>query len=218
MTEQHAASGVPPTGDDPTPPAAAGPDSLEQYFRENQGRITEDALAERARAAGHTDAAIAAALESTRALPPAAGGRAVRAIIVSYGIVFAVLSLAMLANSSQSRGEFMPDGRGGIFILAISLGVAGLASLVWVASRRAFWSILSVPAFVAGLSALGSSPIWGLALIGGSIGVLWLMWRSDWRDVGTRADIGVLLLVPMLLLLGVGGICLASGLPLPPTR
>ena len=109
----------------------------------------------------------------------------------------------------------MPDAGGGIMLLAISLGVAFLASLVWIASRRAFWTIVALLLLPGALSALSSSPLWAIALLAGAGALIWAVWRPGARDVGTRADMAVLLVIPVLLLLGVAGTCLVSGLPLP---
>ena len=191
------------------------PGSLEDYFRENRDRVTQDVLTERARTAGHSDAAIEAAWAAAAAPPQPAGGRAIRAILIAYGATFALLSVGMLLNTRDMPGNLMQDPRGGIFVLGLSLGACFVASLVWMNSRRAFWSILSILTALGGLSGLGSSPIWGALLIAGAAAVLWLVWRPAWRDVGTRTDLAVLLVVPLLLLIGIAGTCLASGLPIP---
>jgi hypothetical protein len=218
MNAPEPPAGLRPTPDDTTPPSTAVTGALEQYFRENLGSTTETVLKEAARAAGHAQAAIDAAWNAANLQAPSVGGRATQAILAAYGATFALLSLGMLLNSSSSRGEFMPDGPAGILILAISLGVTFVASMLWIASRRAFWSIVALVAILAGFPSLGYSPVQGIAVVAGAVGILWVVWRRDWRDLGTRADIGVLLVVPILLLIGVAGICLASGLPFPSAR
>ena len=190
--------------------------TLEAYFAANRDTVTEDVLTAEAKAAGHTEEAIQQAWIAVKGgLPPPRGGRAARYVLMAYGITFGILSLLMLLFSSGNRGEFIPTGAGGIAVLAGALLACLVASAIWIGSRRAFWSIVALLAIPAVLSAISSSPIWAVALAVGIAALLWFEWRPGSRDVGPRADLSVLLVVPILLLLGVAGACLASGLPLP---
>lgn len=192
--------------------------SLEDYFRENRATLTEEVLTAKARQAGHSEEAIRSAWAAVGAQPPPAGGRAVRWIAIAYGITFGLLSLGMLLNSSQSRGLFMPDAGAGIAILAGSLVAVFVASLIWIASRRAFWTLAAVFVGLQALSYLSYGGVEAILLLAGSVAILWFLWRPGWREVGTRADLSVLLAMPILLLLGVAGTCVASGLPIPGGR
>jgi hypothetical protein len=146
-------------------------------------------------------------------MPP--NGRAVKAILAAYVITFAILSLGMLANAGKGFGSYMPDATGGIAILAVSLVVAFAASLFWVASRRLFAIGAAVILGLTGAGSLGSG-ITGLAMIALAVGIGVVAVRtSSAPGAPTTTTLGVLLVVPVLLLLVVGGICVASGLPIP---
>ena len=206
--------GSPPSAPGSGPPRRA---DLDAYVAANAGRFTDDALYTTLVGAGHSPEDVRSALARASTVGrqrPAP--RAVRTILVAYVAVFAVLSIGMLLNG-RSRGYLMPDAAGGIGILAGSLGVAFVASLVWVASRRLFAILVLVSIVAYGLAAVssgGSSPLVGLLVVlvfGG--GVVIMLRRKT--DGGGETDLGVLLVLPMLLLFGVAGICLASGLPIP---
>ena len=198
-----------------TPMAAGGAGGLDDYFRQNASSVTEDALTAQAKAAGHSDEAIQEAWARVRGeLVPSQGGRAVRNVFIAYIVTFGILSLLMLVFSSSNRGEFMPTGLGGAAILGAALGAAFVASLVWIASRRVFWllvTLLSIPAVLSSLSYSPGTIIW--ALVPGAITVA--LWRSSRRDPGTRTDLAILMSLPILLLIGVAGTCIVSGAPFP---
>jgi hypothetical protein len=201
-----------------TPPVD-GPtaEKLQAYVDANAGRFTDEALTAELLRAGYDPEAIRAALAHavSRGVGTAPTGRAVTTILAAYVVTFAILSLGMLVNAGRSLGEFMPDAAGGIAILGSSLGVAFLASLVWVASRRLFAIGAAVILGLAGVGAL-SSGIAGLVMLGIAIGIGVVALRTPApAAMRTPADLGLLLVVPVLLLLVVGGICVASGLPIP---
>jgi hypothetical protein len=188
--------------------------SLEAYVRDNRGAYTDEALYDALVRAGHPPEAARAALAA------ASGGdarpvapRAVATILGLYVGTFALLSVGMLLNG-RPRGYLMPDANSGILILAMSLAIAFGASLIWVASRRAFWIIVLLGiglSFVTpGFRGLGPF------LIAIPIGVLiWFVTRPKGFSLRAGTSLAVLLAVPVVLLLGVAGICLVSGLPLP---
>jgi len=197
---------------DPSDPA------MQAYIQANAGRFTDEALVEALIQAGHDPAAaraaVAAAAAGQTAPPPRS--RAVRSIVIAYVAVFAVLSLGMLANSGRTSGEFVPTGAGGIAILAASLGVAFLISMVWVASRRAFALGLAFIVGLAGLGALTAGGLYGALPLAIAIGIVFLVFRAGPAPARpSTTTVGVLLVIPLLLLLAVGGICVASGLPIP---
>lgn len=228
-----------PTGAAPPPPerdaAPAPPESsaaqagstsqLAQYFAANRARFTEEALADSARKSGHSDATIQAAMAESRAAEATEPlrGRAIRAIVIAYLAIYALLSFGMLANSGQPAGYLMPSAAGGIVILTGSLVVTFVASMIWVASRRAFGFLfflgLTLWAFPLGMSFVANPEFNTPAvLIPTAIGILGMIWLWRGRNAGAtggQPGMEVLLVVPILLLLGVAGLCVATGLPIP---
>jgi hypothetical protein len=201
---------------------SAGQADLDAYVTANAGRFTDDALYGALVAAGHSPDEARAALARGRTLTPErAAPRARRTILIAYFGVFALLSIGMLLNG-RGRGYLMPDAAGGIALLAGSLGVALVASLVWVASRQLFTLfvalIIVAYALLAITSGAGGLPL-GLVIvfvIGG--GFVFLARRRSAGISGggaVQTDIAVLLLLPMLLLIAIAGICVASGMPIP---
>jgi hypothetical protein len=190
--------------------AEAAMDSLRGYIAEHGGRLTDEAMTRALLEAGHEEGDIQTALAAYRAAETAGPvrSRAIRAITIAYVTVYVLLSAGMLANS-RPPGYLMPDARGGIVILTVSLAIAYIGSMIWVASRRAF-GILAVAVLALGslTGGLAIAPI-------GVIGLIWLLRRRTavGQDRETRFE--VLLAIPIVLLLGVGGLCVASGLPLP---
>ena len=214
---------APPATDTPAPPADTS--QLAQYFLANQGSFTEEALVAAARRNGYSDDTIQAALAESRAAQSTGPtrSRAVKAIAIAYLVVYALLDVGMLLNR-RPTGQFTPDAGGGILILSISLGVAFAASMVWVASRWVFGLLFFAGMALASIPGVQSflaypaytSPI-AFATLGIAIaGLVWLVWlRRTGRPATGGSALEVLLAVPILLLLGVGGICVASGLPIP---
>jgi hypothetical protein len=194
--------------------------NLGAYVAANAGRYTDDVLYSTLVAAGYPADDVRAALATAAAnlRPQRTGSRAIGRLLVAYVAVFALLSAGMLLNNRTS-GYLMPNAAGGISILAWSLGAAFVASLIWVASRRLFVILLLVGVALYGMAGIaqgGDGIIIGLAAVAlGLGGTIAILRRTD--DPGTRAPtaFAVLLALPMLLLLGIGGICVASGLPIP---
>jgi hypothetical protein len=204
----------------PAPPRA--PDdraAIDAYVAANAGRFTDEAITEQLLQAGHRPELVKASVAASREGFRPARPRAVRAIIAAYGITYLVLSAGMLLHHGQADSSYMPTPAGGIGLLALTLGISFGLSMVWVASRRAFVVLAAV---AVGISALGSIGSGGgisvgslaiLVVVGGAI--VWLLRRPATNGVRTDTAMGVLLVLPILLLLVVGGICVASGLPIP---
>lgn len=227
MTEpQDPGAGLKPqSGGTTLTSAGPGPGStshaeLEAYVTANAGRYTDEALYDTLVAAGYPANDVRAALAgaASRLRPQRTAPRAVRTIVGAYVAVFAILSAGMLLNG-RAAGYLMPDVEGGIRILAVSLGVAFVASLIWVASRRLFVILILVLVAVYGLAAMApgnDSTLVGLAAVVLGIGGVVLLLRRQ-GDAGSpgQTELAVLLALPILLLLGIAGICVASGLPIP---
>lgn len=197
---------------------------LKAYVDANSGLFTDDAITAELTRAGYPREDIAAALAdaAVRRLGGPPTGRAVRTILVAYVVTFAILSLGMLANSGMSRDHLLPDASGGIAILAGGLLVAFVASLIWIASRRGFALAIGLILGISGVSSIGSVGGVGGALLAGvvllaiAVGIGVLVWRAKPASAGrSTATLGLLLAIPVILLLVVGGICVASGLPIP---
>lgn len=191
--------------------------NLKAYVDANSGRFTDETITAELTRAGYAAEDVRAALAeaAARGLVAPPTGRAVRRILAAYVITFAILSIGMLANSGKSLGMYMPDTSGGIAILAGSLGVAFVASLIWVASRRGFAILMALFLGISGVNSLGSG-FAGLVLIAIAIGIGVLALRTSAAPADRpTATLSVLLVIPVLLLLVVGGICVASGLPIP---
>ena len=190
---------------------------LDAYVAANAGRFTDEVLYSTLVAAGHSPEDVRAALASAsaRLRPRSAAPQAVLRILLSYGAVFALLSAGMLLNG-RPAGYLMPDTGEGIRILAISLGVALVASLIWVASRR-FFALGALALFVAYVlgATVGSGLLALLSLVAVLVvGGVVLVRQPRVSGIG-QASLALLLAIPLLMLLVVGGICLASGLPIP---
>jgi hypothetical protein len=194
---------------------------LDAYVAENTGRYTDDALYQTLVEAGYPADDVRAALTRASAghRPRRTGPRAVRTIVIAYVVVFALLSVGMLLNS-RPAGHFMPSGPGGIPILAVALGFAFFASLVWVASRRVFAAIVLVVVGLYALAAVtggGGGLLIGVAMAALAVGGIVVILRTKSVNTGGEPELALLLAIPIILLLGVGGICVASGLPIPGT-
>jgi hypothetical protein len=207
----------PPAAGDDSPGSGATAD-LDSYVAANAGKFTDEILYSTLVAAGHSPEDVRSALASASAhlRPQSATPQAVRRILLLYLGVFALLSAGMLLNG-RPAGYLMPTHEAGIQILAWSLGVTLVASLIWVASRRLF-SLCVVALFVGW--ALGASTSSGsVALVGLVIvlvvGGVVLVRQPRRVGIGGEASLALLLAIPMLMLFVVGGICVASGLPIP---
>jgi hypothetical protein len=210
----------------PVPPPPGPTTPLLDYVRANRDAYTEDSLRRAALAAGNAPADVDAAIAAARRGEPQAAdrGRAARTIFLWYLGVFVVLTVLMAVNQANA-----PAGRGeaqeaGIRVLAISMGAAFVASLVWIASRRAFVAVIGALVAIAGLGSLvssfsSSSMPSGLVQVAVGIAIILAAARLRARPgVPARPSMELLMVLPMLTLLAVGGICVASGLPIPQTR
>jgi hypothetical protein len=203
---------------EPTPSQTA----LDAYAAANAGRYTEEALYSTLVAAGYPadDVRVALASAAANLQPRRTRPRAVQTILIAYVAVFALLSAGMLLNH-RTGGYLMPNAGGGIGILATSLGVCFVASLIWVASRRLFVILLLISIALYGFGALtsgGSGSLISLVIVAFAIGGVVVLLRRP-RPAGTigEPELALLLVLPVILLLGVAGICVASGLPIPGT-
>jgi hypothetical protein len=208
------------------PPVPDATTPLVDYVRANRDAFTEDALRQAALAAGNSPADVEAAIAATRAgVPrPADRGRAARIVVTWYVGVFAVLAVLMLVNPANHSSGSIGDISGiGTLILLLSLGAALIASLVWIASRRAFVALVGVGVILTGLSLISgggttSGLLPALAWIVVGVVILAVAARVGLRPgVPASPSMELLLLIPMLMLLAVGGVCVASGLPIPRT-
>jgi len=191
-------------------------EKLRAYVEANVARFTEAAMTAELIKAGYAAEDIRAAIaDASRDLKPPPTGRAIWTILGAYAVTFAILSLGMLANTHRSSGCCMPNADAGILILAGSLGVALLLSLLWVGSRRATALLLAALLALAGLGSL-SSGIVGFVLIGLAVALVVLVIRRPPKPSGrVTATLGGLIAVPMVLLVIVAGLCVATGLPIP---
>ena len=211
MTSETPGPGTPP---EEAPTTA----NLQAYVDANAGRFTDAAITEELTRAGYAPDAIRAALADAtqRGIAAPQTRRAVRTILAAYGITFAILSLGMLTNMGKPFGNYMPDAAGGIVVLFASLAVALAASLFWVASRRGFVLVIALGIGVTGFATLISGNISGALALLLAIVVGFLIARTSTPpSERTTASLGLLLVVPVIFLLVVGGICVASGLPIP---
>jgi hypothetical protein len=112
---------IPPPGDDRVAVLAA-------YFRSNRGRFTDEALAAAARAAGYTDAEIAAArslADPTTDIGPAPAGRANRGVVAAVAIGY-VIGLYLLISSAAALSS---DVSGAVGLVGLLGGVIAWALL-----------------------------------------------------------------------------------------
>jgi hypothetical protein len=202
----------------PTPPEA-GDSSLDAYIREHRAAYTEDALRAAAISAGHSPEAVEAALGATRGgAAPRGPGVAIRRVFIAYLAVWLILDTLMLINPANNRSGVLGDMRGiGILFLSISLGVAFLASLAWIASRRGFVALVGIILVLWGLGSINAILPAALAIGGGSVLVILTMRGRQARSATSASSptAELLMSMPLLILLVVGGICVASGLPVP---
>lgn len=213
-----------PDGGTPGEGAQDSSANLKAYVDANAGRFTDETITAELTRAGYAPEDVRAALADAagRGLGAAPTGRAVRTILVAYVVTFALLSLGMLTNAGRSFGSYMPDAIPGIAILAGGLGLAFAGSLFWIASRRGFALLIALLLGISGVSSIvsagqgGSNGLTGVVLLAIAIGIVVLVFRAKSAPTGrSTVTFGVLLAIPVLLLLVVGGICVASGLPIP---
>jgi hypothetical protein len=198
-----------------------GDSSLEAYIRANRGLYTEAALRSQALAAGHSPDAVDAALAATRDLQqPVNVGRVVRRVFLIYLAVYLILDALIFINPANRDSGFLGDLRGiGILILSLALGGGFVASLVWIASRRGFFFVIGCGLVLYGISLLtGYQPTLFVALVVVGLGMALALAALRYRRTSAaRSGVSVelLMLMPLLILLAVGGACVVSGLPIP---
>ena len=205
----------------PEQPGEPRASALEVYVREHRASYTEDALRQQALAAGHPAAAIEAALLATRQVSkPSHGRRATRNTFLAYLGVYLVLDVGMVLNPSNNTGGFFGNTTGlGILILSVTLGAGFVGSLVWIASRRLFAILAGICIVFIGLLMVASNLLLGAVTGGAGALLVVAALRYGHGSAGTAAgpspSMQLLVSIPILFLLAVGGICLASGLPIP---
>jgi hypothetical protein len=196
----------------------AGTTELEAYIRANRATFTEEALRREALAAGYPAADVDATLVATReVVPPVSGTRAARNIFIAYLATYLLLVAGMLVNPAISGGSSFIDVRGlGIVILSMALGAGFVGSLIWVASRRGFFLVLGVALAIYGVASLRNDPLSGavFAIGGGLLALIALRLRRGGR-APSSPSMEVLVSMPLLILVAIGGTCLVSGLPIP---
>jgi hypothetical protein len=194
-------------------------DPLEAYIAANYHRYSEAAIRQSALAAGNDPRAVDALLDRYRGhpAPPGAGKRAARYLVYGYVAVFAVLTVGMIINSLGLVGGGLGGAAlTGIVVLAVTLGVGYGLSMIWVSSRRLGLVIVGGIAALWGLGSLSFGGIGALLLFGaGLVAVVGAILFSNrvGRDVSTSMP--VLLSIPLLILLAIGGACVATGFPIP---
>jgi hypothetical protein len=204
----------------PTPPAATplpGESPIDAYVRENHLRFSEAAMRQALLAAGNPPDAVERALGRYRGDPGSAGAgrRSARLLLVIYLGVFALLSVAMLANAGRIGVETYGSIGLVIVVWAIVVAVGYGLSMIWVASRRLGLLLAGLVVALIGVSISGGAGIAGpaaiiagLAMAGAAIAF------GDRIDRGLSTSLPVMLSVPLLILLAIGGTCIATGLPL----
>jgi hypothetical protein len=211
-----------PVEPDPGAAADAGDRSLaalNAYVSEHAGKYTDEAIRDALVKAGYPpeDVRTALANAGSHLVFQSAAPRAVRTILMAYVAVFALLSAGMLVNG-RPAGYLMPNAAGGIGILAGTMVFAFVVSLIWVASRRVFAILVALA--IGGFAALGLGPgvrinAFNVVPIVLAVVVVIFVLRLP-RTAGARPEtLGVLLAVPIILLVGVAGACLATGMPIP---
>jgi hypothetical protein len=214
------------TGPKDAPGAPVEASDLETYMRANRAGFTEDVLRREALAAGHSPAAVEAALAATRtAGGPVDRGRIVRNLFLVYLAVYVILDVLMLVNPANSRGGgFLGDVRGlGILFLSLALGAAFVGSLVWVASRRLFFGLVGIGIALSSLTTVASTlsggatggVVLGIAGVAAGAALAFAAARVGRGGAPSSPSAELLMVMPILLLLAVGGSCVASGLPIP---
>jgi hypothetical protein len=206
---------------EPAQPSATplpGESPIDAYVRENHLRYSEPAIRQALLAAGNQPAAIDAALARYRGDPGSigAGRRSARILLVIYLGVFALLSVGMFANAARFAGNSYGSIGLAIAVWAVVVAAGYGLSMIWVASRRAGLIIGGLVVALVGLSMMGGSGIAGPAmLVVGVAMVVAAIAFGERIDRGLSTSAPVLLSVPLLILLALGGACVATGLPVP---
>jgi drug/metabolite transporter (DMT)-like permease len=209
-----------PGNPDPrTPDPATPPDALDAYIRENHLRYSEAALREAALAAGNSPEAVEAALARYRAVPDRvrAERRAARQLLIAYVAVFGVLTAGMLIHMLTSADDAYAGFEVvGIGVLAFTLFLGYALSSVWLSNRRTAVFVLGLIIGLVGLVSTSSGGflavvllVVGVAMVGAAVAF------GHRLAEGFGALPIVLYSVPLLMLLAIGGTCVATGLPVP---
>ena len=198
----------------------AGESPLETYIRANAGRYSEAALRRAALAAGNDPRLVDAALARYgHDAGRTATRTATRATRIVYLVAFVVLSLGMFLNGVTNAG----DSYGGTFLAIVVWGVVlalGYAAAhLWLASRRAGLLVLGLIVALAGFASLGMGGAGPILVLATGLAVMAAAFRFGGQVAPAMStSLPVLLSVPLLIVLALGGMCIATGLPIPWTN
>ena len=189
--------------------------ALDAYIRENRLKYSEPALRQAAIAAGNSPEAVDAALARHRPDPTAGAERRAASLVLRlYLVGFVLLTVAMLLNAASSGF----NSYGGIGIAVVVWGIVVLlgygAARIWIASRRVGLIVVGVVLALSGLATLGSGgPASMLSFLGGFILVVAAIVLGSRMERQLSNAMPILLAVPVLIILALGGACVATGLP-----
>ena len=212
--------GTPGPATPPTQAAEAplpGESPMDAYVRQNHLRYSEAAMRQALLAAGNQPEAVERALARYRGDPGSAdaGRRSRRILLFIYLGVFALLSVGMLLNASEFGGQAYGSIGLAIFVWAIVVAAGYGISMIWVASRRVGLLLAGLVVALYGLSLLNGGGFAGVVvIIIGLVPVGAAIAFGDRVDRGLSTSLPVLLSVPILIILALGGACVATGLPL----
>lgn len=214
---------APPPVEPGTTPAAAGEapfpgeSPIEAYVRQNRLRFSEPAIRQALLAAGNPPEVVDRALARHRRDPGSAGAsrRAARLLLFIYLGVFALLSVGMILNVNAQSGDVYGSALLAVLVWAIVAAAGYGLSMIWVRSRRVGLLLGGLVVGVIGLSLIGGG-IAGVAMIVVAVAMVAAAIAFGERiDSGFSTSAPVLLSVPLLILLALGGACVATGLPFP---
>jgi hypothetical protein len=208
----------PASGDSPPTTPVTTLEPLRAYIDANASKYTDEALSAELLKAGYAQDDIQAALLDSRArgvaVPPRA--RAIATITIAYGVTFALLAMGMLANAgSLGNGCCAPSAFGGIVLLAGSLGIALILSMLWVGSGRASVLVLAALIGIPGIVQIGNGVIAWSLIVAAIVLALLVARHKPGPPKRSTATLASLVAIPVILLVIISGICLASGLPIP---
>ncbi len=207
----------------PGPPAEAPPpgeNPLDAYVRQNHLRYSEVAMRQALLAAGNQPDVVERALARYRGDPGSAGAgrRAAKLLLFIYLGVFALLSVGMVLNVNAQSGGAYGSALLAIIVWGIVVAAGYGLSMIWVRSRRVGLGLGGLVVAMIGLSLMGGAGIAGVVVIGVGIAMVGAAMAFGERiDEGLSNSAPVLLSVPLLILLALGGACIATGLPVPLT-
>ena len=202
----------------PTEAPLPGESPIDAYVRQNHLRYSEAAMRQALLAAGNPPDAVDRALARYRGDSGSvgAGRRTAKLLLVIYLAAFALLSVAMIANVDAQSGQFYGSALLAVIVWAIVVAGGYGLSMIWVASRRIGLLLAGLVVGFIGLSLLGGGGIAGVALIVAGLAMVSAVVAFGERiDTGLSTSAPVLLSVPLLILLALGGACVATGLPIP---